>query len=139
MDNVTPKKRREIMQSVKALNTGPELLLRRELHRLGYRYRLHVKTLPGSPDIAFSARRKLIFVHGCFWHSHRGCSRARLPKTNIDFWKAKRASNRKRDARVLRDLVAMGWKVLIVWQCELRDLATSLHKVRHFLECPNAR
>lgn len=109
------------MARVRARNTKPEIALRRLLTRLGYRYRLHRRDLPGTPDIAFIARRKVIFVHGCFWHGH-GCKRgAREPKTNTDYWKAKIARNRARDDRAAAALSAMAWTSATVWECELRD------------------
>ncbi|MFN4089285.1 MAG: very short patch repair endonuclease [Alphaproteobacteria bacterium] len=116
------------MQSVKGRDTGPERIVRRILHRAGYRYRLHDRRLPGTPDIVFRSRRKAIFVHGCFWHAH-GCAKGRPPKSRTDYWDAKIQANCARDARNRSDLEALGWEVLIVWQCELKredDLATRL-------------
>jgi DNA mismatch endonuclease (patch repair protein) len=112
----------------------PELLLRRAVHGEGYRYRLHVKNLPGSPDLVFPTRKKVIFVHGCFWHSHRKCRLGKLPKSNLRFWKPKLEGNRKRDRTNLRKLRRMGWQVLVVWQCNLRVMNGCLQRVISFLE-----
>tara|TARA_R110002020_G_scaffold298211_1_gene514009 strand:- start:2147 stop:2563 length:417 start_codon:yes stop_codon:yes gene_type:complete len=109
-----------MMASVKSKNTAPELWLRRGLHALGFRYRVHVKDLPGKPDLVFPRRRKVIFVNGCFWHGHN-CKKGRLPETRKDFWRDKIASNKERDERNVRTLVSMGWRVLIVWECATRN------------------
>jgi DNA mismatch endonuclease (patch repair protein) len=121
------------MSSVGTKDTGPELLLRRMLHKAGYRYRLHPKKLPGRPDIVFPARRKVIFVHGCFWHSH-GCSKGQPPKSRSEYWKPKLEANRQRDALRLRQLKDLGWSSMTVWQCELKDLAGMFRRVREFLD-----
>lgn len=113
--------RSENMRAVRGKNTEPEMIVRRLLHRLGYRYRLHGPNLPGKPDIVFPSRRKIIFVHGCFWHQHPKCRRASLPKENNAFWTVKLTGNRKRDVKHLRALKGLGWDHLIVWQCELKD------------------
>lgn len=118
------------MQAVKRSNTEPELIVRSLLHRLGYRFRLHSKVLPGSPDIVFPGRRKALFVHGCFWHGHE-CPKGRLPKSRLDYWGPKMAANRARDQGAERSLAALGWKSLVVWQCELHEpdaLASRLHR-----------
>lgn len=120
------------MQAVKAKDTTPEMHIRRILHALGYRYRLHVKTLPGTPDLVFRSRRKIIFVHGCFWHGHDCRRGARIPKTNIQYWKEKISRNRQRDARVLDTLRELGWSVFTVWECQLA--ATSPGTLRTFLD-----
>lgn len=121
------------MRSVGTKDTGPELLLRRMLHKSGYRYRLHPRTLPGRPDIVFPARRKAIFVHGCFWHSH-GCSKGQPPKSRSDYWGPKLRANRDRDALRLRQLGELGWTSMVVWQCELRDVERTFKRVREFLD-----
>lgn len=110
------------MQSVKTKNTGPERLVRRLLYAAGYRYRLHVARLPGKPDLVFPGRRKVIFIHGCFWHSH-GCSKGRPPKSKLDYWGPKLEANRARDAAQRKRLEEEGWSVLTVWQCETRNVA----------------
>jgi DNA mismatch endonuclease (patch repair protein) len=119
------------MSCIRDKNTTPELQVRSLVHRMGFRFKLHDKALPGKPDIVLSRHHKVIFVHGCFWHMHR-CRYGRVvPRTNAAFWQAKR-SNRDRDRRTLRKLRAMGWKVLIVWECQLRDLARLSMRVCSF-------
>ena len=109
------------MRRVKGRNTGPELKLRKLMTRMGLRYRLHRKDLPGSPDIAFMGRKTAVFMHGCFWHGH-DCKRgARQPKANADYWSTKIGRNRSRDAATAGALEAMGWRSVVVWECELRD------------------
>lgn len=117
-DIVSPTRRSEMMRRIRAKGTKPELIVRSTVHRLGHRFRLHVKDLPGSPDLVFPGRRLVLFVHGCFWHRHRGCSCAYRPKSNIAFWEGKFKSNVARDKRVVRELEEMGWRVAIVWECE---------------------
>lgn len=133
MDTLTREQRSERMSRVRARNTGPELAVRQALHARGYRYRLHDKRLPGKPDLVFSSRRKVIFVHGCFWHRHSGCSLARLPKSRLDFWQTKLEGNKHRDARHLEQLRELGWSVLVVWECELRDMPTLVARLEAFL------
>jgi DNA mismatch endonuclease (patch repair protein) len=134
MDRLTPEQRSTLMSRIRGKNTAPERVLRGSLHRAGYRYRLHVKNLPGCPDLVFPERKKVIFVHGCFWHSHRKCRLGKLPKSNLKFWKPKLEGNRKRDERNIRKLRRMGWRVLVVWQCKLRDPNNCLPRVARFLE-----
>ena len=108
------------MARIKSRDTKPEMMVRSTLHRLGYRYRLHVKGLPGSPDIVFPSRKKIILVNGCFWHGHT-CPRGRsIPKSNVEFWVTKIQTNRQRDARTLRKLRREGWRVLTVWECRIK-------------------
>ncbi len=107
--------------------------LRRLVHRMGFRYRLHVKELPGTPDLVFPSRRSVIFMHGCYWHRHEGCKLARLPKSKLDFWKPKLEANKKRDSLVRQQLVAQGWRVLVVWECEMADTEKVSSVVRDFL------
>jgi DNA mismatch endonuclease (patch repair protein) len=109
------------------------MAVRSLLHGLGYRFRLHRKELPGTPDIAFLSRRKAIFVHGCFWHGHN-CNKGRLPKSRVDYWSAKVTRNKERDAEVVSRLNQLGWTVLTVWQCELRDSDAVARKLIEFLE-----
>lgn len=125
-DTRSQEQRTKIMQAVKGRDTGPEWIVRRLLHRAGYRYRLHEKRLPGRPDIVFPGRRKAILVHGCFWHGH-GCAKGRLPKSRLDYWGAKIAANQARDIRKQAELEALGWEALVVWQCETGD-TTALEK-----------
>ncbi len=117
-DIVSPTRRSEMMRRIRAKGTKPELIVRSTAHRLGYRFRLHVKDLPGSPDLVFPGRKLALFVHGCFWHRHRGCACSYRPKSNIAFWRGKFKSNVARDKRVLRELEEMGWRVAIIWECE---------------------
>jgi len=107
------------MSLVRARDTRPEMVVRRLVHGLGFRYRLHVRSLPGCPDLVFPSRRQVIFVHGCFWHRHRCHLGDRCPKTRREFWLAKLTANRRRDAKNQKALRAAGWRVLIVWECEL--------------------
>ena len=121
MDTLAPKERSERMSRVRGKDTKPELIVRRLLHGLGYRYRLHARDLPGKPDIVFRSRRKAIYVHGCFWHRHEGCSLASRPKTRQEFWEAKFQSNVARDRRVAKQLELNEWKVVVIWECEVRN------------------
>jgi DNA mismatch endonuclease (patch repair protein) len=122
MDTFSPTKRSEIMSHIGGKNTAPELGVRRLLCALGYRYRLHRADLPGNPDIVFPSLRKAILVHGCFWHGHVRCRRSAQPASNGAFWAKKLAGNVARDHRVIRQLRHRGWKILVVWQCQLADL-----------------
>lgn len=133
MDILTPEQRSEVMRRVRGKDTKPERLLRSALHRAGFRFRLHRRSLPGVPDIVFPGRRKAIFVHGCFWHSHR-CRRARKPASNRDYWIPKLAENKKRDVRNRRRLAALGWRSMVVWECQLRAMDRVLEKVEKFLD-----
>ena len=128
------EKRSWIMSRVKGRDTKPELLVRSMVHRMGYRFRVHRKDLPGKPDLVLPKHRKVIFVHGCFWHGHRGCSRASRPATNTEFWQEKLDENARRDRRKKRELRKLGWKVLVVWQCELKDLDKLQARLIRFLE-----
>lgn len=134
MDTVSPQRRSEIMARVRSKDTAPELVVRRLVHGMGYRYRLHRKDLPGCPDLVFSGRSKVIFVHGCFWHQHRGCSRARMPSTNRRYWMAKIERNRARDMAVGRQLRAAGWGVMVIWECELSELKRLVKRAKVFLD-----
>jgi DNA mismatch endonuclease (patch repair protein) len=122
------------MQAVKGKNTSPEMHVRRLLHKEGYRYRLHRKELPGCPDLVFSSKRKVIFVHGCFWHGHNCRRGARLPKSNTEYWRSKVSRNRTRDIAVGEWFGEFGWKVLVLWECELRDNAALLKRLNRFLK-----
>lgn len=134
VDIVGPKKRSEIMRRVRSKDTGPELALRRYLHSKGLRYRLHVKELPGQPDIVFPARRSVILVHGCFWHGH-DCRRGRnQPKSRLDYWRPKIEANRNRDERVAKELRRLGWRVLVVWECEALHPSRIYDKIARFLK-----
>ena len=123
-DPLAGARRSALMRSVRRSDTTPEVVVRRLLHALGVRFRLHLKGLPGTPDIVLPSRRTVIFVHGCFWHRHEGCSKATFPKTHPDFWLEKFAANVARDAVKTSALEGNGWKVRIVWECETRDPGT---------------
>jgi DNA mismatch endonuclease (patch repair protein) len=122
------------MSRVKRTDTKPELRVRRLLYSMGYRYRLHAGALPGKPDIVFRPRKCAIFVHGCFWHRHGGCALCRLPKSRLSFWKPKLEGNRLRDLKNQRKLKKDGWRLLVIWECELRDEKKLKRRVLKFLE-----
>ena len=134
VDTVSPEVRSRIMAQVKSKGMKPEMRVRRLLHGLGYRYRLHRSDLPGRPDLVFPSRRKVVFVNGCFWHYHPGCARVRIPATNRDYWIAKLERNRARDERNLSLLEEMGWSALTAWECELRDMDATTGRLVEFLE-----
>ena len=125
--------RSEMMRSVKRENTLPELVVRQTLHSMGYRFRLHRKDLPGSPDIVLPKHRTVIFVNGCFWHHHNDCPRASIPRTNTDYWMKKFESNKARDARNVSGLRTLGWKVLIFWGCEVKNHDLLVERLKHAL------
>jgi DNA mismatch endonuclease (patch repair protein) len=129
----TPEQRSRNMASIRGKDTKPEKIVRSLLHKLGYRYRLHRRDLPGRPDLVFSSRRKVIFVHGCFWHMH-DCRWGRVtPATNTDFWQNKRRGNCDRDVKALEALTAVGWKALVVWECQTKDLNALQYTLQSFL------
>ena len=130
---MTDPARSAVMRAVKGRNTGPELKVRRAAHALGYRFRLHRKDLPGSPDLVFPRLKTVVFVHGCFWHGHDCARGARIPKTNTDYWRAKIARNVARDVRTAAELAALGWKVETLWECELKDLSSLNDRLRRAL------
>lgn len=121
------------MQAVKGKDTKPEIAVRRLLYSMGYRYRLHRKGLPGRPDIAFVGRRKAIFVHGCFWHGH-DCPKGRLPKSRLEYWRPKIFQNTERDKSNIEQLQSLGWRSLVVWQCEIADLTDLSTRLKAFLD-----
>lgn len=133
IDTLTKDQRSERMSRVRSRDTRPEMTVRRLIHSLGYRYRLHRRDLPGSPDLVFPGRRKVIFVHGCFWHRHPGCRNCRMPKSKLEFWKPKLTANRKRDLANQRNLLKEGWGVFIIWECELGDMDLS-QRIIKFLD-----
>ena len=137
MDTFSPQKRSSVMACVKSRDTGPEKLVRSLLHAMGYRFRLYRKDLPGTPDIVLPRYGTVMFVHGCFWHQHDGCKRAKLPATNTDFWQKKLTANKKRDARIAEELEELGWKVLVIWECELKNREALCEHIRQCL--PNER
>lgn len=133
VDTVSKSIRSRIMSRVKQRHTRPELVVRSLLHRLGYRFRLHRKDLPGSPDIILPKFRTAIFVHGCFWHQHKNCNKSRRPSSNQGYWNAKLDENISRDMRKERELSKRGWRVATVWQCEIRNLESLSKKIKKLL------
>lgn len=130
---MTSPLRRRTMQAVKGKNTAPEMTVRRMTHAMGYRYRLHRTDLPGKPDLVFPSRRKVIFVHGCFWHGHNCHRGARIPKTNRDYWQAKIARNKARDIAARKALSNLGWSSLTIWECRLAKPDNVRNKISLFL------
>ena len=122
------------MSLIRGKDSSPELKLRTLVHGMGFRYRLHVKDLPGSPDLVFPARRAVIFMHGCFWHRHPDCKLARMPKSKLNFWKPKLEGNRKRDLANQKKLLEMGWRVQVIWECEMANPEQVSKKVQKFLQ-----
>ena len=134
--NETPENRSRIMRAVKGRDTSLEMAVRRLVYSMGYRYRFHRKDLPGKPDLVFISRRKVLFIHGCFWHGH-DCKRgARVPKTNVDYWLKKIARNRARDAQNEAALQAQSWRILVIWECQIKDEAALKQRLRSFLDSP---
>lgn len=129
------RKRSEIMRTVPGRDTKREIVVRKIVWRLGYRYRLHVRSLPGCPDLVFPSRQKVVFVHGCFWHRH-GCSNGRsMPASHVDYWKEKFDRNKSRDRKHRRALASLGWRSLIVWECQTRKLDSLTSRLKSFLDC----
>jgi DNA mismatch endonuclease (patch repair protein) len=124
------------MSRIRQTDTAPEMTVRRISYALGYRYRLHDRRLPGSPDLVFHSRRKVIFVHGCFWHRHENCRLASTPKTRCEFWMAKFQANQARDQRVIAALTELGWSALTVWQCEAKPGLELGRRISDFLGQP---
>lgn len=138
-DTFSHEDRSRLMSRVKGRDTKPEKLVRSLLHRMGYRFRLHRKDLPGKPDIVLPGRKKVVFVHGCFWHGHPNCPRASRPADNREFWDQKIEGNIARDAKTLEELHALGWETLVIWTCELkkRNFELLADKLRRFVEGEN--
>ena len=130
----TPEQRSFNMSRIRSKDTKPEIVVRSLAHRLGYRFRLHRRDLPGTPDLVFPSRRKIIFVHGCFWHQHPGCRYATRPATREAFWAAKLKGNRDRDRRAMRALRRDGWGVLVVWECQTRNIDILAGRLSDFFE-----
>jgi DNA mismatch endonuclease, patch repair protein len=133
-DTLTSEARSRRMAGIRGKDTRPELAVRSTAHNLGYRFRLHRRDLPGTPDLVFPGRRKVVFVHGCFWHRHSGCKRAATPADRRAYWQAKFDGNVERDIRKEVQLLAAGWDVLIIWECETRDIARLTESLRDFLD-----
>lgn len=125
--------RSENMRAIRSKGMRPELAVRSLVHRLGYRFRLHRKSLSGKPDLVFASRRKVIFVHGCFWHSHQDCKAAHVPKSNTGYWEPKLRRNQTRDTRNIQALKVAGWESLVIWECETKDTSVLANRVRSFL------
>ena len=136
-DNRTERQRSETMRAVHGKDTGPEWFVRRLLHRMGYRYRLHDSRLPGKPDLVFAGRWKAIFVHGCFWHAH-GCRYGQPPKSKLEYWLPKLETNQRRDREKATMLRGLGWSVCTVWQCETRHPERLARKLHRFLDGPDS-
>jgi DNA mismatch endonuclease (patch repair protein) len=133
MDTLTREQRSARMALIRSRDTKPEMAVRWLVHGMGYRYRLHQKNLPGCPDLVFRAKSKVIFVHGCFWHLHRGCANCRPPKSRRRYWKPKLQRNAERDRQAQRKLRQLGWRCLVVWECELARPASLFRELRRFL------
>jgi DNA mismatch endonuclease (patch repair protein) len=134
MASLSPEALSRIMRSIRKTDTSPEIAVRRIIHRLGFRYRLHVRELPGTPDIVLPRMRKAVLVHGCFWHQHAGCRLAKLPKSRPEYWLPKLARNQQRDKVAETALTALGWRVLVIWECEVADPKQLRRKLRSFLK-----
>lgn len=134
LDNLSRKERSERMSRIRSKDTNPEWAVRRLVHGMGFRYRLHSRGLPGTPDLVFRGRSKVIFVHGCFWHLHKDCNIYRLPKSKKDFWLPKLKGNRKRDFKNQKLLRKTGWEFLVVWECELKMSNKLSNRIKSFLE-----
>lgn len=134
MDRIGPQARSALMSKVRGKDTGPEMIVRRLIYRLGYRYRLHVRELPGQPDLVFPSRQKAIFIHGCWWHQHR-CKRGnRRPATRREYWLPKLEANKRRDAETRSKLRRMGWRTLVIWECQTKDSDMVRSLAQKFLE-----
>lgn len=133
-DHLSPERRSRLMSKISGKETNLEILVRKFLFSKGFRYRKNVKSLPGSPDIVLPKYKTVIFVHGCFWHGHQGCKAAKLPSSNLFFWKTKQETNANRDAKRIQELNDNGWRVLIVWGCELKNLESRNKKLLALIE-----
>lgn len=133
MDHLDRKRRSKNMRAIRSKDTKPEFAVRKLIHGMGYRYRLHRKDLPGKPDLVFPSKEKAIFVHGCFWHYH-GCKRGRMPKSKLGYWKPKLEGNRERDKNHIKEVKALGWETLVIWECETRDVKFLMQKISGFLD-----
>lgn len=132
-DRISPERRSANMAKIRSKDTGPEMIVRRAAHALGYRYRLHRKDLPGKPDLVFPAARSVIFVHGCFWHRHAGCKDCSEPRSRQEYWVPKFEATVARDGRAVESLLAAGWHVLTIWECETTDAVRLCERLTAFL------
>ena len=135
VDTLSSAERSRVMARIRSKDSKPEMVVRRLVHGMGFRFRLHRRDLPGTPDLVLAGRRKAIFVHGCFWHGHEGCRKFRMPRSNRRFWRAKIAANRSRDRRCVRALRRAGWSVATVWECRTARPDDLQNRLRRFLEC----
>jgi DNA mismatch endonuclease (patch repair protein) len=138
MDKLSEARRSENMRQIRSKDMAPEVAVRRMVHALGFRFRLHRRDLPGAPDLVLPRLKKVIFVHGCFWHQHSGCREGRFPGTRQDYWRPKLLRNVERDAENAKRIRALGWTSLTVWECELKDAATVRERLTRFLR-PQSR
>ena len=134
MDRISAEERSRIMRSIRSKDMKPEMAVRHLVHSMGYRYRLHRHDLPGRPDLVFPSRRKVIFVHGCFWHQHPGCRLTHVPRSNLDYWKPKLMRTKRRDKKNRAALRASGWDVLVLWECEIMATPRIPQRIRTFLD-----
>lgn len=132
-DSLSPERRSQNMRQIRAKDTSPEMTVRRIVHGMGFRFRLHVASFPGKPDIVLPRLKRIIEVRGCFWHQHPGCIDSHIPKTRIEYWGPKLERNQQRDAENLKSLKALGWKVLTIWECQVRDQRRLERQLRRFL------
>lgn len=135
-DIFTPEKRSECMRAIRSTNTKPERLVRSLVHALGFRFRIHRDDLPGKPDVVLPRLKKIIFVHGCFWHGHQQCRVAHTPKSNTSYWTPKLERTVRRDARNQRQLRRLGWSVMVLWECQLKDVGRVASRLERFLNKP---
>jgi DNA mismatch endonuclease, patch repair protein len=133
VDRLSPSRRSWLMSRVKSKDTGPEMRVRRAVHGLGYRFRLHQRKLSGCPDLVLPRLRSVIFVHGCFWHRHRGCPKASMPRSHKDYWLDKFVRNAARDRKAKAELKSLGWRVLVVWECQTKDASKLQARLRRYL------
>jgi DNA mismatch endonuclease (patch repair protein) len=138
MDRLKSDRRSENMRAIRSRNTAPEVAVRSVLHKMGYRFRLHRKGLPGRPDVVFPVRRKVVFVHGCFWHQHEGCAEGRIPSSRPEYWEPKLRGNRERDRRHLEALNVLGWDPLVIWECEIKNTEILAERLQRFLGPPGS-
>lgn len=133
-DPLSPEERSERMRRIRQADTKPEMVVRRIVHGLGYRYGLHSRSLPGCPDLVFRSRKKIILVHGCFWHQHKNCHQYRMPRSKLEFWLPKLEGNKRRDLANQKKLAYLGWHILVIWECQLNKPKVLERRIKGFLE-----